>query len=115
MSKQNAAPAALPETVRSLQAKNPVTGEWELWRLQSDHDALRAECERLRKRLEGAEADTRRLDFLERQEVTIKNDDLLLVNPPKLRSAIDAALEDEPGYECRVHGWMPGLSECPRC
>ena len=59
--------------------------------------------------------DTARMDYLERQHVTIKNDGLLIVNPPRLRAAIDVAMEQEESYECPIHGKMQGLTECPRC
>ena len=59
--------------------------------------------------------DTARMDYLERQHVTIRNDDLLIVNPPRLRAAIDIAMDQEESCDCPIHGKMWGLTECPRC
>jgi len=59
--------------------------------------------------------DTDRMDFLERMDVTVKGDDLLLINPPRLRLAIDIAIDQEESYVCPVHGKIQGGTECPRC
>ncbi len=55
------------------------------------------------------------MDFLERMHVTVRGDDLLLVNPPNLRAAISVALDQEETYDCPIHGRIFGSTDCPRC
>lgn len=58
-------------------------------------------------------SDTQILDWLEQQNVQIRNENILLVNPTDLRAACRVAINSE-RYDCPIHGKQEG-ADCARC